>query len=160
MLIEMKVFGLALDEDTQAPVLILKDLDDKITLPIWIGAMEAMAISLTLNSVALPRPMTHDLMLAAIGQLGGAVRAVTVTELKDGTFYALIDVEQGGGLTRIDARPSDAVALALRASAPILVDSGVIEAISVSRPKPAAEDEDKWADILERYNPDETKYKM
>ena len=159
-MIEMKVFGLALDEDTQAPVLILKDIEDKITLPIWIGAMEAMAISLTLNDVKLPRPMTHDLLLSAIRQMGGAVSTVSVTELREGTFYALISVDQGGKVLEIDSRPSDAVALALRSGASILVDPKVIMALSENKPKGAAEGEDKWSDILESYNPDDTKYKM
>ncbi|MFZ5428083.1 MAG: bifunctional nuclease family protein [Thermodesulfobacteriota bacterium] len=161
-MIEMKVFGLALDEDTQAPVLILKDLEDSITLPIWIGAMEAMAISLTLNGVKLPRPMTHDLMLTTIEQMGGVVRTVSVVELKEGTFYAVIAVQQGEKIIDIDARPSDAVALALRSGSSILVDPKVIEALSEAKPKPGiAEDgEDKWSDILESYNPDDTKYKM
>lgn len=161
-MIEMKVFGLALDEDTQAPVLILKDLEDKTTLPIWIGAMEAMAISLTLNDVKLPRPMTHDLLLSTIRQMGGEVRTVSITELREGTFFAVIAVEGVGKTLAIDSRPSDAVALALRAKASILVDPKVIEALSETKAKPgsAAQGEDKWADILESYNPEDTKYKM
>jgi len=160
-MIEMKVFGLALDEDTQAPVLILKDLEDKTTLPIWIGAMEAMAISLTLNDVKLPRPMTHDLLLSTIRQMGGEVRTVSITELREGTFFAVIAVEGVGKPLAIDSRPSDAVALALRAKASILVDPKVIEALSETKAKPgSAQGEDKWADILESYNPEDTKYKM
>ncbi|GFK93171.1 hypothetical protein NNJEOMEG_01002 [Fundidesulfovibrio magnetotacticus] len=161
-MMEMKVFGLALDEDTQAPVLILKDPADTTTVPIWIGAMEAMAISLTLNDVKLPRPMTHDLLLAAIHLMGGSVRAVSVTELRDGTFYAIITVDQGGKTLEIDARPSDAVALALRAGCPILVDPGVVEALLSSKPQPGIDTggEDKWTAVLEGFNPDETKYKM
>ena len=158
-MIEMKVFGLALDEDTQAPVLILKDMQDSLTLPIWIGAMEAMAISLTLNGVTLPRPMTHDLLLSVIGQMGGTVHAVSVTQLSEGTFYAVIRVEQGGKPLEIDARPSDAVALALRAKAPILVAPQVFTALSESAAK-GAEGGDKWSDILEKFDPTDTKYKM
>ncbi|MFP5221780.1 MAG: bifunctional nuclease family protein [Acidobacteriota bacterium] len=161
-MIEMKVFGLALDEDTQAPVLILKDLEDKLTLPIWIGAMEAMAISLTLNDVKLPRPMTHDLLLSTIGLMGGTVKAVSVTHLTEGTFYAAVSVEQGDKTLQIDARPSDAVALALRAGASIMVDPTVIESLAEGKPKPVivSEGEDKWTDILESYNPGDNKYKM
>jgi hypothetical protein len=159
-MIEMKVFGLALDEDTQAPVLILKDTEDKSTLPIWIGAMEAMAISLTLNDVKLPRPMTHDLLLTTIERMGGVVRVISITELREGTFYAVISVDRAGTMIEIDARPSDAVALALRAGASILVDPKVMKALSVQGPKAGTGGEDKWADILDRFNPDETKYKM
>jgi len=159
-MIEMKVFGLALDEDTQAPVLILKDTEDKSTLPIWIGAMEAMAISLTLNDVKLPRPMTHDLLLTSIERLGGVVRVVSITELREGTFYAVISVDRAGTMLEIDARPSDAVALALRAGASILVAPKVIEALSVQKPKASPGGDDKWADILDSFNPDDVKYKM
>ncbi len=161
-MIEMKVFGLALDEDTQAPVLILKDVDDKASLPIWIGAMEAMAISLTLNDVKLPRPMTHDLLLTTIGDLGARVDRISITSLKEGTFYASITLEKAGKTMDIDARPSDAVALALRAQAPIFVSPQVFTTLSEDKAKPAfaSEEGDKWADILESYNPEGNKYKM
>jgi hypothetical protein len=161
-MIEMNVFGLALDEETQAPVLILKDKEDKTSLPIWIGAMEAMAISLTLNQVKLPRPMTHDLMLSVIGLMGGKVRHVAVTDLREGTYFATVVVDQGAKSLEIDARPSDAVALALRAGAPILVSPQVLDSLSESKAKPvlANEEGDKWSEILERFNLDETKYKM
>ena len=161
-MIEMKVFGLALDEDTQAPVLILKDMEDKVSLPIWIGAMEAMAISLTLNDVKLPRPMTHDLLLTTIGGLGARVVRIAITGLKEGTFYASISLELAGKSLDIDARPSDAVALALRAQAPIFVHPQVFVALSEDKAKPAivSEEGDKWTDILESYNPEGTKYKM
>ncbi len=128
-MIEMKVFGLALDEDTQAPVLILKDMEDKLTLPIWIGAMEAMAISLTLNEVKLPRPMTHDLLLSSIGQMGGSVQTVRVTELRDGTFFAVISVNQGGKALEIDSRPSDAIALGVANNVPIFVAEHVLDQV-------------------------------
>ncbi|WP_243439972.1 bifunctional nuclease family protein [Fundidesulfovibrio soli] len=161
-MIEMKVSGLALDEETQAPVLVLKSIDEKTTLPIWIGAMEAMAISLTLNDVKLPRPMTHDLLLSSIEALGGKVLRISVTGLTDGTFFAIISVDQGGKEVEIDARPSDAVALALRAKAPILVAPAVVEALAENKPKPgiATDGTDDWTDILESYNPADTKYKM
>jgi len=161
-MLEMKVFGLALDEDTQAPVLILKDPTDTMTVPIWIGAMEAMAISLTLNDVKLPRPMTHDLLLASIQLMGGNVRTIAVTELRDGTFFAVITVDQGDKTLEIDARPSDAVALALRAGCPILVDPKVVEALRASKPQPGIDTggEDKWTAVLEGFNPEDTKYKM
>jgi len=158
-MIEMKVLGLALDNDTQAPMLILRDAQDRATLSIWIGAMEAMAISFTLNDVKLPRPMTHDLLLQAIKKLGGAVRTVSITELRDGAYHAVIAIERDGALLEVDARPSDAVALALRAHAPILVAPQVLEVSSrQARPRPSGED--KWADILNKFTPDETKYKM
>ena len=164
-MVEMKVYGLALDEDTQVPVLVLKDKEEKSVLPIWIGAMEAMAISLALNGVKLPRPMTHDLLLSTINTLDGKVMAVNVVSLKDGTYYAEVEVDQGGVRKHIDCRPSDGIALALRAEAPISVDEDVLtQAESDKRlegkPVLHTNDADKWNDLLEKLNIDDTKYKM
>ena len=164
-MIEMKVFGLALDEESQVPVLILKDSEEKTVLPIWIGAMEAMAISLALNDVELPRPMTHDLLLSMIHKLDAHVVAVNVTELTEGTYYAEIEVEVEGGIRRIDSRPSDAIALALRAKAPILVAEPVLQQVAKESKDAtvvafASDDAEKWTEILEKFDLDDTKYKM
>ncbi|WP_300154419.1 bifunctional nuclease family protein [Solidesulfovibrio sp.] len=164
-MIEMKVFGLALDEESQVPVLILKDMEEKAVLPIWIGAMEAMAISLALNDVELPRPMTHDLLLNMILKLDAQVVAIHVTELTEGTYYADIEVEVEGGIRRIDSRPSDAIALALRAKSPILVAESVLEQVA-SEAKDASvvafatDDSDKWTELLEQFDSNDAKYKM
>lgn len=162
---EMKVFGLALDENNQSPVLILKDLKDEAGLPIWIGAMEAMSISMVLNKVAFPRPMTHDLMLSVIAGLGGKLARVEITALEEGTYYAELVVVQQGGLRRIDARPSDAVALALRAESPILVAETVLAragAADKAAPKTTltTDEADRWSEVLEKFSVDDTKYKM
>jgi len=165
-MVEMKVYGLALDEESQVPVLVLKDKDDKTVLPIWIGAMEAMAISLAINDVKLPRPMTHDLLLTIIGGLGGKVLAVNVISLREGTYYAEVHIEHEGKLKRIDCRPSDGIALALRADVPISVDEIVIiQAESDRRTadgKPELQNDDarQWNDLLEQFNVDDIKYKM
>lgn len=164
-MVEMKVFGLALDEDSQVPVLVLKDNDEKAVLPIWIGAMEAMAISLALNGVKLPRPMTHDLLLSAINALEGKIVSVNVVSLKEGTYYAEVEVDQKGQRKRIDCRPSDGIALALRAEAPIAVDEGVlIAADAEGKPQPKAvlqtDDAKQWNELLDKLNVDDTKYKM
>jgi bifunctional DNase/RNase len=159
----MKVFGLALDEQSQVPVLVLKDGAGEKVLPIWIGAMEAMAISLALNEVALPRPMTHDLLLLCIGGLEGAVRRVEVVRLEEGTYYAEIEVLQGEKVKRIDSRPSDAIALALRAKAPIFVAEAILEEVAKEGkaiPVLKTEEAEKWNEMLERFSDDETKYKM
>jgi hypothetical protein len=161
----MKVFGLALDEDSQVPVLVLKDMGEQKVLPIWIGAMEAMAISLALNKVELPRPMTHDLLLNILNTMGASLKSVDVLALKDGTYYAEIEAQQGESTYRIDSRPSDAVALALRADVPILVHEDVIDQAALdeeSQPTPVinTEDADKWTEMLEKLNPKSTKYKM
>ncbi|NJB67371.1 hypothetical protein GGQ74_001011 [Desulfobaculum xiamenense] len=164
-MVEMKVFGLALDETAQVPVLVLKDMEDRQTLPIWIGAMEAMAISLALNEVHLPRPMTHDLLLNLTSGLGGVVSRVDVTRLDGGTYYAEIVVNMSGDERRIDSRPSDAVALALRAGCPIFVAQSILDEVSSEMkagegPVLTAEDSDKWRDILEQFSEEENKYKM
>jgi bifunctional DNase/RNase len=160
----MKVFGLAVDEDSQVPVLILKDLEEKQVLPIWIGATEAMAISLALNEVKLPRPMTHDLLLNVFGELGAKVLGVAVVSLEDGTYYAEIEVGLGEAVKRIDSRPSDAIALALRAGSPIRVSEAVLTQAALGgkgggQPGLSSEDADKWTSLLEGFDPDD-KYKM
>ena len=161
-MVEMKVFGLALDEDSQVPVLILKDIEEKRVLPIWIGAMEAMAISLVLNGVTLPRPMTHDLLLNTITDLGFTVDAIEVVGLDDGTYYAeivAVSTHMDQPVTkRIDCRPSDAVAVALRADCPIRVARPVLDEAGIDDEKasamPDATDSDKWTEILEKFDPD------
>ncbi len=168
-MVEMKVFGLALDEDSQVPVLVLKDMEEKRVLPIWIGAMEAMAISLALNDVKLPRPMTHDLLLKAFEALDAKVTAVDVVSLRDGTYYAEIVVDQQGKSKRIDCRPSDGIALALRAAARISVAEEVLEqAAQESSPVDGklgeevihGEDAEKWTELLEKLQVETDKYKM
>ncbi len=177
----MKIFGLAVDEKAQSPVLILKDEARDLALPIWIGPVEAMAISLAINAVETPRPMTHDLLTRLVAALGGRLVAVEVVRLHEGTFFAEIVVELTGGLTgekagetegqadrktrRIDCRPSDAIALAARAKVPILVAESVLaEAGTRSLEGAKAEfqgtDRDKWTEELENLSADELKYKM
>jgi bifunctional DNase/RNase len=124
----MEVAGLSLDKKTRAPILMLKDLAGDKMLNIWIGAMEAMAISIFLNQVEVPRPLTHDLMLNSIEELGAQLLGVDIVRVENGTYFAELDVDMGGKRSRIDCRPSDAVALALRAGIPILVSRNVLEA--------------------------------
>jgi bifunctional DNase/RNase len=163
----MQVFGLALDEDSQVPILILKSEEDAI-FPIWIGAMEAMAISLVLNNVSLPRPMTHDLLVSLAAALGATITRVEVTRLEAGTYYAEVELDQGGTLRRLDARPSDAVAVALRARCPIFVARAVLDDVARDAEASAAgaspvlktEEAAKWNDLLEKFSGKDSKYKM
>jgi uncharacterized protein len=159
-MIEMQVYGLALDEATQVPILILKDKEEKNVLPIWIGAMEAVAISLVLNDIKVPRPMTHDLLLRTIEQLGAEVKNVTIVDLKEGTYYAEVIVTLDDDTITIDSRPSDAIALALRAKAPIFTEQKVLDQVVSVRKEKGAEGREDWEDILERFSLDDTKYKM
>ncbi|MEF2146229.1 MAG: bifunctional nuclease family protein [Desulfovibrionaceae bacterium] len=164
-MVEMHVFGLALDEKSQSPVLILKDLADETVLPIWIGAMEAMAISLALNKVDFPRPMTHDLMLNVLAALGAELSAVEITRVEEGTFYAELVVRLGDAEKRVDCRPSDAIALAVRVEAKVLAARAVLEqagTLSSEAPEVVlkSEDADKWAEELDKVSPDDFKYEM
>jgi len=123
----MKVFGLAIDPITSTPIVILKDLQEKKVVPIWIGLFEASAIATQLEKIDLSRPMTHDLMNDMLNALEVKVTRIVITDLRNNTFFAIIDMVKSGTDIMIDSRPSDAIALALRAGAPILVDETVIE---------------------------------
>ncbi len=164
----MVVAGLALDEHNQAPLLILKDQEDNFVLPIWVGGLEAVSISMPLNNVVMPRPMTHDLFLTLLRELGASLLRVEITELKESTYYARLILAGKDGELTIDSRPSDAVALALRAKVPILANEEMLMSVKAEEGKnyqvvldeKHAEEGDKWSEILENFDPDHTKYKM
>jgi hypothetical protein len=118
---------------TGRPLIILADEDERRLLPIWIGHFEAQAIAVGLREEPLERPFTHDLLHTVIGELGHAVDRVVVSDLKDGTYYATVVLANGGERRDIDARPSDAIALALRAKAPIFVADSVLDVAGVSK---------------------------
>ena len=127
MQIEMVIKSLMFDPHTNLPIIILRDRDGHHMLPIWMGVFEANAIALQIENVASARPSTHDLLKNVIEDLNADIKKIVVHDLKDNTFYALLYVEVNGETVAIDARPSDAIALALRASAPIFIDKKVIE---------------------------------
>ena len=160
-LIEMTIKGLMVDPNTNMPIVILKDKQGDRVLPIWVGIFEANAIALQIENVATPRPMTHDLLRNIIADLDGRVERVVVSDLKDNTFYAVIHLLVRGDQVAVDARPSDAIALALRTRAPILVEESVIDnAKTVDFAADRADNErlQKW---LESLDPEELgKYKM
>lgn len=165
MMIKMEVFGLAMDEKTNMPLVILKDSTDKYILPIWIGALEAMAISLPLKGMNMPRPMTHDLFLDAVGKLEAEILHVEISEIKESTYYAVLVMVRNKKEIRVDSRPSDAIAMAVRAKVPILVNRNVLEDIMKEHDgkyQVVLDDEEgkKWTEILEKYSLDDTKYKM
>ena len=164
-MVKVEIFGMALDETGKSPIIVLKDEDETRVLPIWIGAMEAMAISMAINKVEFHRPMTHDLLLNVFGKMGGVVNRVEVTDIEKGTFFAEIVVETRDGTKRIDSRPSDAIALAVRAECPILVGEEVLAEAGAPFPEHAeavitTEDSDKWMEELDKLSEDEIKYKM
>ena len=152
MQIEMTIKGLMVDPITNMPIIILRDKDGQRVLPIWVGVFEANAIALQIENVTTPRPMTHDLLKNVIADLHGRIKKIVVSDLKENTFYALIYLEVGGELMAVDARPSDAIALALRAQAPIFVDANVIELAKKIDPTEDAKDTErlrKWLDTLD-----------
>lgn len=155
MLIRMTVRGIALDPITNMPIIILKDQEEKRALPIWVGIFEANAIALELEKVATPRPMTHDLIKNILEGLGVTVNQIVVNDLKDNTFYAIIELNFNGNIINIDSRPSDAIALALRVGAPIYVAEKVVaqaKSIEVAEEK---EETEKWKEWLENLKPED-----
>ncbi|NKB89917.1 MAG: bifunctional nuclease family protein [Acidobacteria bacterium] len=127
MQVRMQISGLMVDPVTNMPIVILKDDSGEHVLPIWVGVYEANAIALKLEDIAPPRPMTHDLLHDVVGQLGAEIRRILISDLRDNTYYARVDLERKGEQLSIDARPSDALALALRADAPVFVETSVLE---------------------------------
>lgn len=164
MMIEMKVTGLTIDPFTSMPIIILKDLEERNALPIWIGLIEASAIATELEKIQLSRPMTHDLLKNILKAVEVDITRVAVTDLSDNTFYARIYLRQGGREIEMDARPSDAIAMALRTQAPIFVEKSVVEKsrkIDLSKDTDDEVKRQKWAEILESLNPEDFgKYKM
>lgn len=130
--IEMFVGGLVLDPNTQAPVIVLKDEDGQYVLPIWIGVAEATSIASVLKQLTLPRPLTHDLVTTFFGELGVKVERIVITALKEATYFAEIILSQGDRAIILDCRPSDAIAIALRASSPIYVVRSVLDQAKVT----------------------------
>jgi bifunctional DNase/RNase len=127
MQIQMTIKGLMIDPITNMPIIVLRDDDGQRILPIWVGVFEANAIALQIENVQTPRPMTHDLLRNVISDLRAAVEKIVVCDLKENTFYATIELKAPGGPIAIDARPSDAIALALRTASPIFVEEDVIQ---------------------------------
>ena len=161
MEVEMKIRGLMMDPVTNMPIVILKDLDGKSVLPIWVGVYEANAIALEIEKVAPPRPMTHDLIKNVFLGLTTGVRKVVVSDLQDDTFYAVIWVEHNGDLIAIDSRPSDALAVALRLDCPIYVEEDVLKSSKVSgvfSDKTNSEELRRWLENLS--DEDLGQYKM
>jgi bifunctional DNase/RNase len=161
MQIEMTIKGLMVDPITNMPIVILRDKEGQRVLPIWVGIFEANAIALQIENVTTPRPMTHDLLRNVIQDLHASVQKIVVCDLQENTFYALIYLSLDGSTVAIDARPSDAIALALRTRAPIFVEDAVIDnakTVDFSSDKADTERLHKW---LESLDPDDLgKYKM
>jgi hypothetical protein len=160
----MSIKGLMLDPVSNSPIVVLKDEEEKFFLPIWVGIFEANAIALQLENVATPRPMTHDLLKTAIAQLDARVTRIVINDLKDSTFFAQIRVmvTRAGAadtMLELDARPSDAIALALRTEAPIYVAQSVLDQAQTITPDDDPDEKSKkWFESLD--TEDLGKYKM
>jgi bifunctional DNase/RNase len=155
---EMVIYGVSFDLVGKQPIVLLKTADGNKFLPIWIGHPEAAAILMKLQGASTPRPMTHDLMTDMLSQLEAQVVRITVTELRENTFYARITVQSNGAEIEIDSRPSDAIALAVRAEAPIFAADSVIEESAIEfEGEEVNEDEivDEFKKFLDRVSPDE-----
>jgi bifunctional DNase/RNase len=163
MWVEMKVRGLALDPVSNMPIIILRDEEEKRSLPIWVGIFEANAIALELEKISTPRPMTHDLMKNLVESVEAKVEKIVVNDLRDNTFFALIHLRLGEEEITVDSRPSDAIALALRVGAPIFVDEDVVRRAKSVEVGPVKEtdDQEKLKEWLEHLKPEDFgKYKM
>ncbi|MCK5391992.1 MAG: bifunctional nuclease family protein [Deltaproteobacteria bacterium] len=158
MFLQMKVSGIALDPFTNTPIVILKDETNERTLPIWIGFMEASSIAMELEKTPRTRPITHDLVKNLIEKLGFLVSRIEVTDLHNDTFYACMHLKKDSEEYILDARPSDAIAIALRTDSPIFVNE---EVINKSKSIEIDEDKEKLEELLEKMpEGDFGKYKM
>jgi bifunctional DNase/RNase len=160
MLIEMQVKGLMIDPVQSVPIIILRDADNQRALPIWVGPVEANAIALQIENVSPARPMTHDLLRNLLEELGATLTRVIIADLRGGTFYAYLELLRNGDVLFVDARPSDAIALSMRAKVPIFVDTKVLDqvrSVEVTSDRTEREHLEKW---LESLDPDDLGYKM
>ncbi|MHB1024734.1 MAG: bifunctional nuclease family protein [Desulfobacteria bacterium] len=159
---EVTVAGVTIDPVTKSPIVILREPESGNVVPIWIGLLEANAIALALEGTELPRPMTHDLMKSILDATGTRLQSVEIADIRESTYFALLHIEGNGESVSVDARPSDAIALALRCGAHILVSESVLSQSSI--PAAAASEggeRDKWAELLEKMDPEQfSKYKM
>ncbi len=161
MQVQMKIKGLMVDPVTNMPIVILKDDSDGRVLPIWVGIFEANAIALKVEEIETPRPMTHDLLGSLLGTFGAAVEKIVVNDLRDNTYFALIHLRVEGREHRIDSRPSDALALALRVGAPIFVEESVLDQAKTIEGDRDLSDSERLRKWFENLDPDDfSKYEM
>jgi bifunctional DNase/RNase len=153
--LRVEIKGLMLDPSSNIPIVILRDTESQLFLPIWIGVFEANAIALRIEGVEPPRPMTHDLLRLVLEQLGATVEKIVISDLRESTFFAVIHLRQQDQVVTVDARPSDAIALALRTEAPIYVLRSVLDKAQAADLTAESADEDKLKKWLEEISPDE-----
>jgi bifunctional DNase/RNase len=154
-MIEMELTGVRVELPTNQPIVLLREKDGERYLPIWIGPSEAASIAMALQGVATPRPMTHDLLKTILDDLSVQVIQVVVSELRESTFYAVITLERAGERMEISARPSDAMALAVRTAVPIYAVDGVLEEASILIPGEEDEEVEKFREFLDNVTPED-----
>lgn len=158
--IEVRIRGLMMDPSTNMPIVVLKDVGSDTVMPIWVGIFEANAIAIEIEKVSAPRPMTHDLTRNLMRHMNAQLEKVVITELKDDTFFASLWIRQDGEMMTLDARPSDAIALALRADCPIFVAEHVMQSAKLNMSSPA-ETSEELRNWLEGLNDEDLgRYKM
>lgn len=156
-MIEMQLGGLGFDPKNMSPIVLLRDPEERNFLPIWIGMFEAAAIAMELQSFKSPRPMTHDLLSTIIQFLEGTVKRVVVNDIVDNTFYASIEIVKKGSdeVVKVDSRPSDAIAVAVRTKAPIFVSESVMLTAKMVNSEKDEEETKKFKDFIDNINPDD-----
>jgi hypothetical protein len=156
MLIEMNLAGVRVELPSNQPIVLLREVDGERFLPIWIGQPEAAAIALALQGVVTPRPMTHDLLKNILDEIPVQVNSIVITELREGTFYAVINMQRNGDSYEVSSRPSDAIALAVRLGCKIFANEEVLTEASILIPTGDEEDEvEKFREFLESVKPED-----
>ena len=156
-MIEMSLAGVRIELPTQSPIVLLREASGERYLPIWIGTAEAQAIAIALQGVVTPRPMTHDLLKNILDEMAVEVDSIAITELRDGTFYAVINLRRNGSSYEISSRLSDAIALAVRLGCKILANEEVLSEAAILIPNEGEEEEEveKFREFLENVNPED-----
>ncbi|HYX79676.1 MAG TPA: bifunctional nuclease family protein [Actinomycetota bacterium] len=155
-MIEMTLAGVRIELPTSQPIVLLREAEGERYLPIWIGQPEATAIALALQGVVTPRPMTHDLLKNILEEMAVTVNDIVITELREGTFYAVINLQRNGTAFEVSSRPSDALALAVRLGCRILADEEVLSEASILIPSEEPEEEvERFREFLEHVNPED-----
>ncbi len=156
-MIEMTLAGVRIELPTQSPIVLLREQGGDRYLPIWIGSSEAQAIAIGLQGVVMPRPMTHDLMKNILDEVAVQVDSISITELREGTFYATINLHRNGSSYEVSSRPSDAIALAVRLGCKIFANEDVVSEAGILIPNEGEEEEEveKFRECLESVNPED-----
>jgi len=155
MLIELELVGVRVELPHNQPIVLLKEQTGLRFLPIWIGAPEATSIAFALQGVAMPRPLTHDLLRNVLADLSVDVERIVVTELRDGTFYAEIELVHGGRTVKVSSRPSDAIALAVRASVPIFAEEAVLAEAGIEIEDEDEQEVERFKQFIDSVSPED-----